>query len=286
VPSGPEGGPAQIELRRRLRAVRRGAGLNQADMADLAGLGHQTKASKFELGQQRPTEAEVRAWAGAAGADAGPLLAALAAAGQEYESWQEIHDRDGSPAGYQEGIRDLEARSVEVWKFQPGVIPGLLQTAAYARAMIVTSHDLTGMPRADQVEDLVAARMARQSILFEPLDGREVVILMLEGVLRHPQCPPEAMRGQLARLAVLAEDAPGAVLGVVPFDVPLPVAPQSGVSIYDRRLAAVETATGEQRVTDLVQVGRWVAGFEALRAVAVTGAAMAGLVRRDLDLIS
>ena len=126
MPGGPEGGPEQQELARRLAAARRAARLSQEELAARSGIGHQTKVSKIERGEQRPSRGDVQAWARTAGADPGPLLAQHGRADAEYQTWLGMYARSGGAVAYQRSIGELEARSRQVWKFQPSSVPGLV----------------------------------------------------------------------------------------------------------------------------------------------------------------
>src|SRR5580658_2525409 len=58
----------------------------------------------------------------------------------------------------------LEDRAVQLWSFEPLLVPGLFQTRAYAYAVLSEEPDLT----AEQVDDLIAARAERQGVLSRP----------------------------------------------------------------------------------------------------------------------
>ncbi len=97
----------------------------------------------------------------------------------------------------------LEADAVRLRDFQPMVVPGLLQTADYARAV------LRGAPQAGRGTDigrLVALRMQRQAILDQASPPQAQVVLG-ESVLRALVGGPAVMRAQLRRLAGLAGQA-------------------------------------------------------------------------------
>lgn len=104
-------------------------------------------------------------------------------------------------AGYYERALEAEkhAKTIEVWA--PTVLPGLLQTAAYARAVVRATHPLAP---SDEVEEKVSARMARAR-LFENDHKKPLYWAILhESILRHPILPPEEMAEQLDRIAALA----------------------------------------------------------------------------------
>ncbi|MEV7614591.1 helix-turn-helix transcriptional regulator [Streptomyces sp. NPDC089799] len=105
-------------------------------------------------------------------------------------------------ARYPKKVRDLaklEAQAVEIGAYDNVVVPGLLQTEEYARAL----HSLRrpAFPE-DQVERLVAARMARQQVI----DRRPAPLLTLvleEAVLRRPIGGKIVLRAQLEHLAAI-----------------------------------------------------------------------------------
>jgi hypothetical protein len=99
-------------------------------------------------------------------------------------------------------------------QFATLLVPGLLQTAEYARAVITgIDPDIAE----DEVERRVAARMTRQQILTRPAPPHLHVILDT-GVLERPVGSPLVMRNQLRRLAESA-DAPHIRIQVLPKSV-------------------------------------------------------------------
>ncbi|MET9482159.1 helix-turn-helix transcriptional regulator [Streptomyces sp. NPDC006638] len=106
---------------------------------------------------------------------------------------------------------DLEAAATVIRSFQAQVVPGLLQTADYARAVLSARR-----PDPDSVEEMVTARLARQDILARDTPP-ELWIVLDENVLRRRMGRVDTMRGQLDRLLTAAE-TPSIVLQVIPFD--------------------------------------------------------------------
>src|SRR5262249_10304706 len=76
----------------------------------------------------------------------------------------------------QRRIGSIEARSERVATFQPAMVPGLLQTAAYARAVFCQAINGAAL------DDVVSARLDRQKVLTEP--GRHFDQVLTEGALR------------------------------------------------------------------------------------------------------
>ncbi|MFE9330315.1 helix-turn-helix transcriptional regulator [Streptomyces sp. NPDC006925] len=103
---------------------------------------------------------------------------------------------------------DLEKDAVSIWNFQNQVVPGLLQTEEYVRAVF----DGGRLPHA---QELIAARLTRQHILEEE-SPPEIWAVLDESILRRPIGGAEVMRRQLEHLLACAAD-PRVVLQVLPF---------------------------------------------------------------------
>jgi len=90
----------------------------------------------------------------------------------------------------------LEAQAWKVATFQTAVLPGLLQTAAYAREVLMAWNPAA---TSERIESAIAARAARQRRLTaeEPL---QLVAILDEAVLRRPIGGPDMMRAQLEYL--------------------------------------------------------------------------------------
>jgi hypothetical protein len=114
------------------------------------------------------------------------------------------------PELWQELI-DFERSATAITNYEPLLIPGLLQTAEYAGALIAAANPALSE---DEVETLVAARTARQALLGRPRSPR-LLALLEEGVLRRVVGDPGLMRRQVRHL----EDAatrPNVTVQVVP----------------------------------------------------------------------
>ncbi|MFF4171873.1 helix-turn-helix domain-containing protein [Streptomyces sp. NPDC001744] len=103
---------------------------------------------------------------------------------------------------------DLEARATYISAFQTQVVYGLLQTPEYARAMLAIDH-------ADEIEELLAARLERQRIL-ERSEPPALWVVMSEAALLQEVSSREVMREQLAHLLAF-RDNPWVHIQVLPF---------------------------------------------------------------------
>jgi transcriptional regulator with XRE-family HTH domain len=105
-------------------------------------------------------------------------------------------------ADYFAAAAELEALATKICEFAPTLVPGLLQTAAYARAITVAENPFA----ADEyIEETVRARMDRAHILKDATRPVHWAILH-ESVLRIPVGGPAAMAGQLEHMAALARE--------------------------------------------------------------------------------
>jgi Domain of unknown function (DUF5753) len=251
-------------------------------LAKVLGTGwRQPKVSRIESGLQLPTEEDIRAWGAAVGAEPGPLLALRRKASAEYGVWKDRIAGAGSPAAFQDELRALEASCTQLLaEYQPAIVPGLLQTAAFMREMadgeeFLAENGIT----AETIGPLIAAKLRRQAILYE--GGRQVVHIVGEAALRTRVggVTVETMRGQLEHLAETAS-IPGHEFGVVPFSVASPVAPASSFMLYDNDLVVVETLSGRLQITDPETIARYVRWLELFRQAAVAGAEAAEMCRQ------
>jgi transcriptional regulator with XRE-family HTH domain len=277
---------APSALAAQLRALREDAGLTGTSLAQQVGWG-QSKVSKIETGRQLPTEDDIRQWARAVGAPAAKveeLLASLERAKVEFATWREQYRAAGSGADKQADIRALEARATRIGEFQPAFIPGLLQTAQYARELLLAwavdaAQGAFGINEAG-VDRLVAARMQRQQLLYEP--GKQVQLVILAAALYSRVCSAETLAGQLDRL-IAVTSLPNVEFGIIPFTASLPVFPICSFMIFDTELVTVESLTGEQQVNEPDQIALYDRFFALLRDSAAHGQSAVALIHRALS---
>ncbi|MFH9741450.1 helix-turn-helix domain-containing protein [Streptomyces roseolus] len=104
--------------------------------------------------------------------------------------------RSQLPSWFQE-YAEMEAQAAYISTYQSQMVYGLLQTEAYARAVLAT-----GLP--DKLEELLAARLERQRIL-EKVRPPMVWVIIDEAALHRPIGSPQIMRAQLAHLLSFRE---------------------------------------------------------------------------------
>jgi hypothetical protein len=96
-------------------------------------------------------------------------------------------------------IAEQHATTLRIW--QPVVIPGLFQTADYARALFEAAQ--TDISQ-ESLDDMVTARVARQAI-FDTTTPPQVIAVLDEAVLHRLIGSPAIMHDQLTRLAAMSE---------------------------------------------------------------------------------
>lgn len=270
--------PRRARLAARLRALRATAAPSGNQFATLIGW-QQSRVSKLETGKQLPTEADIRAWVAATKSSESvetELLGLLTAARIEYVTHRDESRSEGSLAKVQQQLAALESQATHIAEWQPAMVAGLVQTAAYARELL----DRPGRPTMVDVakhdpQAVATERVRRQDILYQP--GRRIEIILGEAALRSTPGTIETLLGQLDRL-VSVSDLPTVELGIIPFPM-MPVMPLSSFSLHDD-VVYIETLTGEQQLYEPDEVAVYRKAFELLRAASVTGPDIVGLIQR------
>lgn len=270
--------PHRARLAARLRALRAAAGLSGNRLAQQLGW-PQPRVSKLETGRQIPTANDLDAWVVATRSgeeQAAELAALLSAARIEYATWRGVQRTVGGLAGRHAERAAWEAATTHIAEYQPALIPGLVQTTAYARALL-TSPLASAMDITEADADaLVAERVKRQDILYQP--GRTIEVIVGEAALWSSPSTPGILLGQLDRLISFAE-LPSLTFGVVPRRAPMPVAPLACFAVHDHESVLIETLTGEQRLDDPDEVAVYITAFEHLRSAAATGPEAVALIQ-------
>jgi transcriptional regulator with XRE-family HTH domain len=178
-----EAGAVMRTVARQLKLWREAAGLTQAEFGAAIGYGEEL-VSSVERGRRIPRPEYLDAADEVLGA--GGKISAMKG--------------DVAEARYPKKVRDLkklEAEATELCAYNNSVIHGLLQTEEYARAVYAGSRPPF---LADQLEQLLAARMARQEIVSESAGHPLFSFVQCESTLRRPIGGKMVMRAQLERL--------------------------------------------------------------------------------------
>jgi transcriptional regulator with XRE-family HTH domain len=165
----------------------------------------------------------------------------------------------------------LESDASSLHAFQALLIPGLLQTEDYIRAVIRSIRP--GWTEAD-VERRVAARMERQRLLTAP-DPPVYWAVIDEAVVHRTVGSTEVMRDQMLRLCEMAA-LPNVTLQVVPFDGGAHSSMEGPYLILgfpeqaDPDVVFVDTTTGGVYLEEQSDVQRYTLMFDHLRASALS----------------
>jgi predicted XRE-type DNA-binding protein len=182
------------ELGLALRRAVHAAGMNNAELAHRLGWS-QPKVTHLFKGHRGPAEtdvAQIVALCGITGAERDRLLR-LARHTREPGWWQEYDDR--LPTELRTLI-DHENAAVAITNFQDTVIPGLLQTPDYMRALLRASVTIPD----DEVEKRVTARLGRQQIFDQWERPDHFTFFIDEYALRRTGPGRDIMSGQVHHL--------------------------------------------------------------------------------------
>ncbi|MFC9271800.1 helix-turn-helix domain-containing protein [Streptomyces zhihengii] len=169
-----------------LKAQREAAGLTQQELANVA-IMTRSHIAHIEAGRRIPSQEDARRLDRALGT--GDVLQSF------------LPKQDVAVADYFEAARQLEQQATVIREFAPSYVPGILQTEAYARAVMQVSFP----PRSEEECDrLVVTRLSRAKILEDPVTP-VVAVLLDEAVLRRPVGGPATMADQICHIVALTE---------------------------------------------------------------------------------
>lgn len=243
-----------------MRTLRRRAGKTQTWLARRCAMS-QTKISNVESGKLTPTLVDVELILdalGSEGAEAQELLALARTANTEWQDHWSSRRRGLDKK--QNELARLEASSTEFRYFMLSAITGLLATPEYVRA------SLAAVP-GDQSKT-IAKKLERQSILHD--SSKSFTFILTEQAVRWPFIPSLGMAMQLDWLASVSR-IPSVRLGVIPLGGHIPEMPLNTFTLYDRRLATVETGTGALILRDHRDVNAYRESFDRYERYAVFG---------------
>ncbi|MCR8577082.1 helix-turn-helix domain-containing protein [Streptomyces sp. Isolate_219] len=271
---------ARQTVARKLRDLRKESGLTVTELADQCGW-HHSKTSRVENAKTPPSPTDIRLWCRTCDAvDQAPdLIAASRHAESLYTEWRHR---------VRTGLRQLQDSYVQLFRstalfrvYSPTLVPGLLQTEGYARAVLSTNARLLEVP--DDADEAAAARLERSQIIHEP--GHRFVLLIEEAVLYYQLGVPDAMAAQLGYL-LTAGALPSVSLGVIPMATrERALWPQELFSVYDDTLVSVELMSAQVNITQPSEIALYLKAFEQLRSMAVYGAEARALILKALEAL-
>ena len=271
-------------LRYELRRLREQAGLTRDETArrlDWSG----SKISRIETGQSRAQTGDVRDLLDVYGvtSDHAEALVQLAREARKRGWWTAYNDVfTGTYVG-------LEAEASAMRTYEPQIIPGLLETEDYTRALIRAA-----LVRADpdEIERRVQARMARQETLARP-DAPEIWAVLDEPAILRPVGGQAVMKAQLRHLI----DVTAAPNSTITLQIlPLAIGSHPGLSgpfvildfptSEDPPVVYLETATDGLYLEETAETERYNLMFDHLRASALSARESASLIARLAEEMS
>lgn len=197
------------ELAARLRALRLERGLTVDQVAEQL-LCSPSKVSRMETGQRGATLRDVRDLCGIYGLTDPSQVEYLMGLVREakQQAWWQSYDLD-----YYATYVGLEQAAVTLCYYQSSIVPGLLQTAGYARGLHEGSMPAEFTP--ERAGELIEVRIRRQQVLNRepPLELR---VVLDEAVLHRVVGGPDVMAEQLTHFVAIAK-RPNVTLQVIPF---------------------------------------------------------------------
>ncbi|WP_063730103.1 helix-turn-helix domain-containing protein [Streptomyces sp. RTd22] len=169
-----------------LKEQREAAGMTQQELADAA-IMTRSHISHIEAGRRVPSKEDARRLDQAL--NTGNVLSSF------------LPQDDTPVADYFEAARQLEQQATVIREFGLTLVPGILQTERYIRAVLDTAVPLWSE---DECDRIVRTRLERAKILLNPV-APVVWALLDEAVLRREVGGPEVMSEQIVHMANLAE---------------------------------------------------------------------------------
>ncbi|MEU9365396.1 helix-turn-helix transcriptional regulator [Streptomyces avermitilis] len=253
----------------RVRRLRTAAGLTQAELGRMTHV-VSTRITQVERASgAKPTLGLTRALDAALGAD--NLLVEL---------WPYVY-REAFP-DWSRAFMAHSERAVSIGEYAAHVVPGLLQTEEYARAVLSVGLTLSGDA---QLEERLTARMGRQERLGST-DRPDLWVVLDEAVLRRPVGGPAVMREQLERLLEAAAE-PHITVQVLPFEQGEHDAMGGSLTILalpdGSEVAYTEGAHYGQLIEDPAEVRTFSLTYDRLRAAALPPLMSLDMIRSVME---
>jgi transcriptional regulator with XRE-family HTH domain len=203
----------RIALGGHLRRLREASGITREAAGDTI-RASSSKISRLELGRVSSKERDVAdliTLYGVTDVEEREILLTLARQANAPGWWREYGD---VLPNWFETYLGLEQAASVIRAYEPQLVPGLLQTEDYARAIMLLRH--LHMSHSE-IERRVALRMARQAFLSQPA-APDLWVALDEAALRRPLGDQKVQQAQLLHLIEMAQ-RPNITLQIVPFDV-------------------------------------------------------------------
>ncbi len=262
-----------------LRRHRENAGYALEDAARVLEC-DRSKISRIETGQRGIRPKELRELLTEYGVPDGEqaALAAIAGRGGQRAWWHPY--ADVLPGAYLDYVI-MESAASEIMTYEAQVVPDLLQTDEYARAIAAAEP---GYGTEQQRDDAVAAKAVRRQVVLA--GPRRLSVVLGEGTLHQAVGGPRVMAGQISHLVRLIDDFPGLTVQVLPFSAGAQAVSAGSASLAILRfpdapglgVVYLEALSGGVCLDSQEDVARYIRAFAMLRAAALSTADSARLL--------
>jgi hypothetical protein len=175
----------------------------------------------------------------------------------------------------------MESAASEIMAYEAQLVPDLLQTEDYARAIAAAEP---GYTTDQQREDVVAAKAVRRQGVLS--GKRRFWVILGEGALHQEVGGPGVLARQISHLIQLSNDFPDLTIQVLPFSAGAHAATGSGSLAILRfpdapslGVVYLEALSGGVYLESQADVARYIRAFALLRASALSAADSARLLR-------
>jgi transcriptional regulator with XRE-family HTH domain len=234
--TGDESEPVGAVLARMRRARR----LTGAQLGDLVGMS-QPKISRIERGQSLSDPADIGAIARALGADEEQARALMDRAQQAHDRMTDWRPASADLADQQKALGELESVATVTRELQPTLVPGLLQTSGYAKA-VLQSFQRIQLIGSDVSESMllatVSARVRRQVILADR--SRTFRFVIGEAALKRRTYPVAEMLAQINHLREIATRNTNVRIAVIPDEASSEIALMHGFELLDDKVVLID----------------------------------------------
>ncbi|WP_399086589.1 helix-turn-helix domain-containing protein [Streptomyces sp. BBFR2] len=191
--------------------------------------------------------------------------------------------RRGGHAHYFERALEAEGKATGMEEWYPGLVPGLLQTASYARALVLGVNPLS---TEEEVEEKVSARLDRAQLFEADHKVPAYWMILHESVLNHPLLPLGEMAEQLNHIAELGRRR-RVVTQILPCNsAPHPLMMGSVKTMRFRDeppLIYIESAYSGDTIDDPEIVDQYLKAYDLVRAAALPPAASLEMIQATAE---
>ncbi len=270
--------PRSRRLGKELRRIRDGAKLTLEDAGRLANCSP-SRVARVESGEIKVRPGDVMellvAYRIPLDDEQSKALLAMARDIREQGWWQRL---DTLPVKYATYIA-YEAEAVDLRHFEPTLVPGLLQTEEYARAIIAIGRETDS----EAIDQRLKARMRRQEVLTRDRRALRLWAIVSEAVLYCEVGSPEILREQMKHLVRLSAQA-NITIQVLPFAAGAHLAVHGGFAILsfeknEQPLGYIETLGGELFLESDADILKLTNAWDHLRTLSLSPAESVKLIR-------